>query len=108
MSNNKSMFIINDIVELEKYFGKYGMIIYDENYIDSEKVLYFNPYNSEFKNNLYLIIAGDHFNVIDSIKEFCGKYFFYEACLDLFSYRCDHYPCPIKNTVTTTAIHTKV
>ena len=33
---------INDITELEKYFGKYRIIILDENYIDSEKVLYAN------------------------------------------------------------------
>ena len=34
---------INEIVELEKYFGNYRIIILGENYIDSEKVLYANP-----------------------------------------------------------------
>ena len=87
---------INDIVELEKYFGKYRIIILGENYVDSEKVLYANPDYAKFESSIYLIHDGDHFNVIDSIKAFCGKYYFCEACVDIFSYKCDHYICPLK------------
>ena len=99
---------INDIVELEKYFGKYRIIILGENYVDSEKVLYANPDYAKFESSIYLIHDGDHFNVIDSIKAFCGKYYFCEACVDRFSYSRDHYPCPLKNAETTTAIRTRV
>ena len=41
----KACYIINrhtnhdDIAELEKYFAKYRIILLDENYIDSEKVI---------------------------------------------------------------------
>ena len=99
---------IDDLIELEKYFAKYRIILLGENYVDSEKVLYANTDYGKFKSNIYIIHDGDHFNVIDSIKAFCGKYFFCEACVDIFSYACDHYICPIKNTVTTTAIRTRV
>ena len=40
MSNRKCE--ISDIVELEKYFKKYKLVLLDENYIDSEKVIYVN------------------------------------------------------------------
>ena len=99
---------INDIAELEKYFVKYRIILLGENYVDSEKVLYANPDYGKFKSNIYIIHDGDHFNVIDSIKAFCGKYYFCEACVDIFSYACDHYLCPIKSTVTTNDIRTWV
>ena len=81
---------INEIVELEKYFGNYRIIILGENYIDSEKVLYAYPNYAKFEENIYLIHDGDHYNVIDSIKAFCGKYYFCEACVDIFSYQRDH------------------
>ena len=99
---------INDLIELEKYFVKYRIILLGENYVDSEKVLYANPDYGKFKSNIYIIHDGDHFNVIDSIKAFCGKYYFCEACVDIFSYIRDHYPCPLKNAETTTAIRTRV
>ena len=99
---------INDLIELEKYFVKYRIILLGENYVDSEKVLYANPNYAKFKSNIYIIHDGDHFNVIDSIKSFCGKYYFCEACVDIFSYARDHYPCPLKNAETTTAIRTRV
>ena len=95
---------INDLIELEKYFVKYRIILLGENYVDSEKVLYANTDDGNTKNNIYLIFAGDHFNVIGSIKAFCGKYYFCEACVDIFSYRCDHYPCPLFKTVHTSAL----
>ena len=87
----------DDIAELEKYFVKYRIILLDENYIESEKVLYVNPDYTKFEKNIYLQLSGDHFNVIDSIKAFCGKYYFCEYCIDIFSYACDHCPCPIKS-----------
>ena len=99
---------INDLIELEKYFVKYRIILLGENYVDSEKVLYANPDYGKFKSNIYIIHDGDHFNVIDSIKAFCGKYYFCEACVDIFSYIRDHYPCPLKNAETTTALRTRV
>ena len=68
-------------------------------------MLYANPNYSKFwNNNINLIFAGDHYNVIDSIKSFCGKYYFCEACVDIFSYKCDHYLCPLFNTVHTGAL----
>ena len=76
---------INDILKLEKYFGKYRIIILGENYIDSEKVLYANPDYAKFEKKIYLIHDVDHFNVLDSIKSFCGKYNFCEAFVDIFS-----------------------
>ena len=87
---------LNDLIELEKYFVKYRIILLGKNYIDCEKVLYANPDYGKFKSNIYIIHDGDHFNVIDSIKAFCGKYYFCEACVDIFSYKCDHYICPLK------------
>ena len=33
---------ISDMAELEKYFKKYKLVLLDENYIDSEKVIYVN------------------------------------------------------------------
>ena len=61
---------INDLIELEKYFGKYRIILLGENYIDSEKVLYANPDYGKYEKNIYIIHDCDHFNVIDSIKAF--------------------------------------
>ena len=99
---------INDLINLENYFVKYRIILLGENYIDIEKVLYANPDYAKFEKNIYIIHDSDLFNVIDSIKAFCGKYYFCQECVDIFSYACDHYICPIKNTVTTTAIHARV
>ena len=67
-------------------------------------MLYANPDYAKFEKNIYIIHDHDHFNVIDSIKAFCGKYYFCEACVDIFSYRCDHYPCPLFKTVHTSAL----
>ena len=90
---------INDLIKLEKYFGKYRIILLGENYIDSEKILYDNRDYAKFEKNIYIIHDGVHFNVIDSTKAFCGKYYFCEACVDIFSYRCDHYPFLLFNAV---------
>ena len=49
---------INDIAELEKYFGKYRIIILYENYIDSEKVLYANP--NCLRSQLFKICEQQH------------------------------------------------
>ena len=44
---------INDLIELEKYFVKYRIILLGENYVDSEKVLYANPDYTKFESNIY-------------------------------------------------------
>ena len=99
---------LNDLIELEKYFVKYRIILLGENYIDSEKVLYANNDYGKIKSYIYIIHDSDHFNVIDSIKAFSGKNYFCEACVDIFSYISDHYPCPLKDAETTTAMRTRV
>ena len=85
---------INDLPKLEKYF-KYKLILLDEDYVESEIVLYNNK-DANYKKNIYLQRRKNAFNVIDSMKSYCGKYHFCEKCIDIFSFAWDHDPCPLK------------
>ena len=84
---------INDLPNLEKYF-KYKIIVLDENYLDSEKVVYVNK-DANYEKNIYLQKKLWGYNVIDSIKSYCGKYYFCELCVDIFSFASDH-ACPLR------------
>ena len=65
---------IGDLPNLEKYF-KYNIILLDEDYLDSQKVLYSS--NSIFQKNIYLQWRPPWgINIIDSIKSYCGKNLF--------------------------------
>ena len=86
---------ISDMAELEKYFKKYKLVLLDENYIDSEKVIYVNN-KQKFEKIIYIQCSTGGFNVIDSMESYCGKYYFCEHCTDIFSYVRDHEFCEFK------------
>ena len=79
MINRKCEII--DMAELEKYFKKYKLVLLDENYIDSEKVIHVNN-KQKFDKIIYLQCSTNGFNVIDSMRSYCGKYYFCEHCTD--------------------------
>ena len=83
------------MVELEKYFKKYKLVLLDENYIDSVKGIYVNN-KQKFERIIYIQCSIDGFNVIDSMRSYCGKYYFCEDCTDIFSYVRDHEFCEFK------------
>ena len=64
---------INDLPELEKYF-KYRLILLNEDYLKSENIIYINK-NTNYKKTIYLQCRPPWgFNVIDSMKSYCGKF----------------------------------
>ena len=83
----------NDLPELKKYF-KYKLILLDENYVDSEKVLCINK-DANYQKYIYLQCKKNGFNIVDSMKSFCGKHYFCDKCLDIFSFTLDH-ACPFR------------
>ena len=68
---------------------KYKQILLDEDYIESEIVLYNNK-DANYENNIYLQRRKNGFNVIDSMRSYCGKYYFCDKCIDIFSFALDH------------------
>ena len=64
---------IHDLPDLEKYF-KYRLILLDEDYLNSENIIYINK-NANYKKTIYLQCRPPWgFNVIDSMKSYCGKF----------------------------------
>ena len=74
-------------------------MLLDENYIDSEKVIYVNN-KQKFDKIIYIQCGTLGFNVIDSIQSYCGKYYFCEHCTDIFSYVRDHVFVNLRNTIS--------
>ena len=61
---------IHDLADLERY-SRYRLILLDEDYKNSEKILYVNK-NAHFEKTIYLQcrpLWG--FNIIDSMKSYC-------------------------------------
>ena len=57
---------INDLIKLEAYFEHYQIMLIDETYKLTNKILYFN-HQDKFNKYIYLLHVGDHYNVIDFI-----------------------------------------
>ena len=53
-------------------------------------------YREKIKSRHDILQRCNAFNVIDSMKSYCGKYYFCEKCIDIFSFAWDHDPCPLK------------
>ena len=58
---------ISDMTELEKYFKKYKLVLLDENYIDSEKVIYVKN-KRLYDKIIYIQCIAYGYYVIDSMQ----------------------------------------
>ena len=56
---------INDLIKLKAYFKHYQIMLIDETYKLTNKILYLNQ-QDKFNNYINLLHVGDQFNVIDS------------------------------------------
>ena len=58
------------------------LILLDEDYQNSEKIIYINK-NANLKKTIYLQCRPPWgFNIIDSIKSYCGKFCDSHECLE--------------------------
>ena len=70
---------INDLIRLESYFKHNQIMLIDETYKLTNKILYLNR-QDKFNKYIYLFHVGDHYNVIDSMSSNFFKSYYCDIC----------------------------
>ena len=80
---------VNNLIKLEAYFKHYQIMLIDESYKLTNKILYLNR-QDKFNKYIYLLHTGDHFNVIEPIGSYLFKSYCCDICKKLFDHTEEH------------------